>query len=391
MSTILELREKRNKIWNTAKEFLDHKRGADGLVPPEAAAEYDKMEADMVSLGKEIERLERQQAFDLEMAKPTTSPITNTPTKAEKPKTGRSSDEYRADFRNILRGKPMIHNVMQEGVDADGGYLVPTEFENQIVAGLEEANVVRSIAKVITTSAERKIPLAATHSVAQWTLENGAYAESNPTFGQITVDAYKLTDLVKVSTELLQDSMFDLESYIAAEFARAFGVAEEQAFCVGTGTGQPTGIFTANGGHVGVTAGTAITVDNLIDLIYSLKAPYRRNAKFLMKDSTISALRKLKDSNGAYLWQPSVQAGQPDRLLGYPIYTSPYVPDVATSAYPIAFGDFSNYWICDRLGRTVQRLNELYSTNGQVGFICTQRVDGKVVLAEGIQLLQMGV
>ena len=391
MSTILELREKRNKIWNTAKEFLDHKRGADGLVPPEAAAEYDKMEADMVSLGKEIERLERQQAFDLEMAKPTTSPITNAPTKAEKTKTGRSSDEYRADFRNILRGKPMIHNVMQEGVDADGGYLVPTEFENQIVAGLEEANVVRSIAKVITTSAERKIPLAATHSVAQWTLENGAYAESNPTFGQITVDAYKLTDLVKVSTELLQDSMFDLESYIATEFARAFGVAEEQAFCVGTGTGQPTGIFTANGGHVGVTAGTAITVDNLIDLIYSLKAPYRRNAKFLMKDSTISALRKLKDSNGAYLWQPSVQAGQPDRLLGYPIYTSPYVPDVATSAYPIAFGDFSNYWICDRLGRTVQRLNELYSTNGQVGFICTQRVDGKVVLAEGIQLLQMGV
>lgn len=391
MSTILELREKRNKIWNTAKEFLDHKRGADGLVPPEAAAEYDKMEADMVSLGKEIERLERQQAFDLEMAKPTTSPITNAPTKAEKPKTGRSSDEYRADFRNILRGKPMIHNVMQEGVDADGGYLVPEEFENQIVAGLEEANVVRSIAKVITTSAERKIPLAATHSVAQWTLENGAYTESNPTFGQITVDAYKLTDLVKVSTELLQDSMFDLESYIATEFARAFGVAEEQAFCVGTGTGQPTGIFTANGGHVGVTAGTAITVDNLIDLIYSLKAPYRRNAKFLMKDSTISALRKLKDSNGAYLWQPSVQAGQPDRLLGYPIYTSPYVPDVATSAYPIAFGDFSNYWICDRLGRTVQRLNELYSTNGQVGFICTQRVDGKVVLAEGIQLLQMGV
>jgi len=208
-------------------------------IPPEAAAEYDKMEADMVSLGKEIERLERQQAFDLEMAKPTTSPITNAPTKAEKPKTGRASDEYRADFRNILRGKPMIHNVMQEGVDADGGYLVPEEFERQIITGLEEANVVRSIAKVITTSAERKIPLAATHSVAQWTLENGAYTESNPTFGQITVDAYKLTDLVKVSTELLQDSMFDLESYIAAEFARAFGVAEEQAFCVGTGTGQP--------------------------------------------------------------------------------------------------------------------------------------------------------
>ena len=390
MSTILELREKRNKIWNTAKAFLDSKRGADGLVPPESAAEYDRMETEMVSLGKEIERLERQQAFDLEMGKATSAPITGKPIQPDQPKTGRASDEYRADFHNVLRGKPPIHNVMKEGTDADGGYLVPTEFESQIVAGLEESNVVRSIAKVITTSAERKIPLAATHSVAQWTLENGAYTESNPTFGQITVDAYKLTDLVKVSTELLQDAMFDLETYIAGEFARAFGIAEEQAFCVGNGTGQPTGIFTASGGHVGVTAGASVTVDNLIDLTYALTAPYRRNAKFLMKDGTISALRKLKDANGAYLWQPSVQAGQPDRLLGYPIYTSPYVPDVAASALPIAFGDFSNYWICDRLGRTVQRLNELYSTNGQVGFICTQRVDGKVILAEGIQLLRMG-
>ena len=173
---------------------------------------------------------------------------------------------------------------------------------------------------------------------------------------------------------------------------RAFAAKEEQAFCVGTGTGQPTGIFTANGGHVGVTAGsaTAITVDNLIDLIYSLKSPYRRNAAFLMQDVTISALRKLKDGNGVYVWQPSVQAGLPDRLLGYPIYTSPYVPAATAASLPIAFGDFSNYWIADRMGRTVQRLNELYAGNGQVGFIATERVDGKVILSEGIQLLKMG-
>lgn len=393
MSTILELREKRNRIWNTAKEFLDSKRGADGLVPAEAAAEYDKMETDMVSLGKEIERLERQQAFDLELGKPTSNPITNAPAKPAEAKTGRASDEYKADFARALRGKPLLHNVMSEGADADGGYLVPTEFENQIVSGLQEANIIRSIAKTISTGAERKIPIAATHSTAQWTPENGAYTESNPTFAQKTVDAYKLTDLVKVSIELLQDSFFNLESYIAGEFSRAFGVAEEEAFCVGAGTGQPTGIFNAaNGGQVGVTAGspTAITVDNIIDLIYALKSPYRRNAVFLMRDVTVSALRKLKDSNGAYLWQPSVQAGQPDRLLGYPIYTSPYAPAVAAATLPIAFGDFSNYWIADRMGRTVQRLNELYAGNGQVGFIATERVDGKVILAEGIQLLKMG-
>jgi HK97 family phage major capsid protein len=391
MSKILELREKRNKIWNTAKEFLDQKRGADGLVPAEAAAEYDKMETDMVALGKEIERLERQQAFDLEMAQPTTKPITNAPTKPSEVKTGRASDEYKSDFGNILRGKQPVNNVLSTSPDVDGGYLVPVEFERQIVDGLEEANVVRTLAKTITTSAERKIPVAATHSAAQWTAENAAYTESNPTFAQKTIDAFKLTDLVKVSIELLQDSMFDLESYIAGEFARAFGIAEEEAFCIGNGTGRPTGIFTVSGGEVGVTAGsaTAITVDNLIDLVYALKSPYRRNAAFLMRDITVSALRKLKDNNGAYLWQPSVQAGQPDRLLGYPLYTSPYAPVTAANALPIAFGDFSNYWIADRLGFNLKRLGELFALNDQVGFTATKRVDGKTILKEGIKLLQM--
>ena len=186
-------------------------------------------------------------------------------------------------------------------------------------------------------------------------------------------------------------SLTFLESYIAGEFARAFGIAEEEAFCVGTGTGQPTGIFTANGGTVGVTAAsaTAITADELINLIYSLKSPYRRNAKFLMNDATVSMIRKLKDKNDAYLWQPSLQAGEPDKLLGYDLYTSPYVPVAASGALTVAFGDFKNYWIADRSGRTVQRLNELYSTNGQVGFVATERVDGKVILPEGIQLLKM--
>lgn len=391
MNTILELREKRSKLWNNAKDFLDSKRNSDGLISSEDAAIYDKMEADVVNLGKEIDRLEKQSAIDMELSKAVGSPILEKPL-AKKIITGRASDEYKKDFLNVLRGKPQIYNVMQESIDADGGFLVPEEFENQIVTALEENNVIRSIAKTITTAAERKIPIAATHSVAQWTPENGAYAESNPTFGQKTIDAFKLTDLVKVSTELLQDSMFNLESYISSEFARAFGIAEEQAFCTGTGVGQPTGIFTENGGEVGITLSSAsnITCDNIIELVHSLKSPYRRNAVFLMNDSTVSMLRKLKDTNGAYLWQPSLQAGQPDRLLGYPLYTSPYVPTVKAAAMPIAFGDFSNYWIADRMGRSIQRLNELYAGNGQVGFIATERVDAKVILSEGIKLLQMG-
>lgn len=391
--TITEMRNKRAKLWNTMEGFLDTHRNDMGVLSAEDDAAYSKMESDLDSMTNEIKRMERRDAIEAELNKPVNTPITETPEKAAglTNKTGRASDAYKEDFDRHLRGKALVHNVLSEGTDADGGYLVPEEFEKDIVTALDEENVIRSLAKVITTQHERKIPVATGHSTAQWTAENAAYTESNPTFGQKQIDAFKLTDLCRVSVELLQDSAFDIEDYLMKEFARAFGIAEEEAFCVGTGTNQPTGIFTANGGTVGVTAAAnnAITADELISLVYALKSPYRRNAKFLMNDATISAIRKLKDQNGAYLWQPSAQAGQPDRLLGYEIFTSPYVPTMAAGALTVAFGDFKNYWIGDRAGRTVQRLNELYATNGQIGYVATERVDGKVILPEGIQLLKM--
>ena len=390
--TIKDMIEKRAKVWETAKNFVDTHENENGVLSAEDNATYSRMEQEIEDLTAAIDRQQRAETREAEFNKPVNMPLTGRPARQEvEEKTGRASNAYKEDFGAHLRGKRLVHNVLSEGVQADGGYLVPEEFERQIVMGLDEANVVRGLAKVITTSAERKIPVAATHSEAKWTAENGAYTESDPSFDQKTIDAFKLTDLVKVSIELLQDSMFDLESYIANEFARAFGIAEEEAFCVGTGTGQPTGIFTANGGQVGVTAAssTAVTADELISLVYALKSPYRRNAKFLANDATISAIRKLKDGNGVYLWQPSLQAGEPDKLLGYDLYTSPYVPQMEAGAFSVAFGDFKNYWIADRSGRTVQRLNELYSTNGQVGFVATERVDGKVILPEGIKLLKM--
>ena len=392
--TITEMRTKRAKLWNTMEGFLDTHRNDMGVLSAEDDATYSKMEHDLDSLTNEIKRMERRDAIEAELNKPVNQPITEAPERAAsmKPdKVGRASDAYQEDFDRHLRGKVLVHNVLSEGVDADGGYLVPEDFERNIVMALEEENVIRSLAKVITTQHERKIPVATGHSTAQWTAENAAYTENNPTFGQKQIDAFKLTDLCCVSVELLQDSAFDIEDYLMKEFARAFGIAEEEAFCVGTGTNQPTGIFTANGGTVGVTAAAnnAITADELISLVYALKSPYRRNAKFLMNDATISAIRKLKDLNGAYLWQPSLQARQPDRLLGCDLYTSPYVPTMAAGALTVAFGDFKNYWIGDRAGRTVQRLNELYATNGQIGYVATERVDGKVILSEGIQLLKM--
>ena len=386
--TINEMIQKRAKVWETAKNFVDTHENENGVLSAEDNETYGRMEKEIEDLTNAIDRQQRAEAREADLNRPMNAPITARPVKQEEDKPGRASNAYKEDFGAHLRGKTPLHNVLSEGVQADGGYLVPTEFERQIVTGLDEANVVRSLAKVITTSAERKIPVAATHSTAAWTAENGAYTPSDPSFDQKTIDAFKLTDLVKVSIELLQDSMFDLEGYIAAEFARAFGAAEEEAFCVGTGVGQPTGIFTAQGGEVGVPDAT-LSADDIISLVYALKRPYRRNAKFLMNEKTVSQIRKYKDGNGAYLWQPALQAGEPDKVLGFELYTSPYVPEATSGAYAVAFGDFKNYWIADRSGRTVQRLNELYSTNGQVGFVATERVDGKVILPEGIQLLKM--
>ena len=196
--------------------------------------------------------------------------------------------------------------------------------------------------------------------------------------------------MINVSEELLNDSVFDLESYIAREFARRIGTKEEEAFFTGDGTGKPLGILAASGGaETGVTAAsaTAVTADELMDLFYSLKSPYRKNAVWILNDSTIKAIRKLKDNNGQYLWQPSLVAGTPDTILGRPVKTSAYMPAIAAGAKTIAFGDFSYYWIADRQGRSFKRLNELYAANGQVGFLGAQRVDGKMILPEAVKVL----
>ena len=159
----------------------------------------------------------------------------------------------------------------------------------------------------------------------------------------------------------------------------------------GDGAGKPVGIFNATGGgEVGVTTTTAnITFDDVMDLFYSLKAPYRKKAKWILNDSTVKALRKLKDANGNYIWQPSVSVGVSDMILNRPYYTSTFAPEVAAGATPLAFGDFSYYWIADREGRSFKRLNELYATTGQVGFLASQRVDGKLILPEAVKLLSM--
>ena len=399
MSQILDLREKRAKAWDAAKQFLDAKRGADGMLSEEDTAAYDRMEQDVMNLGKEIERLERQAAIDAELSKATSTPLTGKPGakmgKDDNEKTGRASDEYRGSFWNAMRVKapmPSVLNALQEGTDSEGGYLVPDEFERTLVEALEEENVFRTLAHVIkTSSGDRKIPVVASKGTASWVDEEGAYQESDDEFSQVSIGAYKLGTMIKVSEELLADSVFDLEAYISKEFARRIGAREEESFFTGDGSGKPLGILATTGGaEVGVTAAsaTAITADEVIDLFYSLKTPYRKNAVWVLNDATVKQIRKLKDSTGQYLWQPSLVAGTPDTILGRPVKTSAFMPVAAAGAKTIAFGDFKYYWIADRQGRTFKKLSELYAANGQIGFLGTQRVDGKLILPEAIKVLQ---
>lgn len=396
--TISELRDKRANLWKSMTAFLDTRTGSDGVLSAEDDASYAKMEKDFDALTNEIKRMERKEALEAEMNKPVGTPITEKPMKTsdDEEKTGRASKVYNKSFWNAMRQKnirPEIANALQEGTDSEGGYLVPDEFEHTLIEALESENIFRTLAHVIqTASGDRKIPVVASKGTASWVDEEGAITESDDAFNQVSIGAYKLGTLIKVSNELLNDSVFNLEQYISKEFARRIGNKEEDAFFNGDGSGKPVGIFHSTGGaQVGVTTAStsAITADEVIDLFYSLGAPYRKNAVWVVNDATVKAIRKLKDGNGNYLWQPALTSGTPDTLLGRPVKTSAYVPTIASGAKVIAFGDFGYYWIADRQGRVFKKLSELYAATDQTGFVATQRVDGKLILPEAIKVLQM--
>ena len=281
-----------------------------------------------------------------------------------------------------------VSNVLQEGIDEAGGYLVPDEYDRRLIDVLDEENVLRGLATTIRTSGERKINIAATKPAALWVEEGGALTFGDATFDQKLLDAHKLHVAIKITEELLADNAFQLEDYIIAQFGKAIANAEEDAFLNGDGDGKPTGLFAD--AQVGVTIDTVeIEADDVIDLIYKLKRPYRKKASFITNDSTLAVLRKLKDENGNYLWQPSLQNGEPDRILGYAIRTSQFAPKLAAGKAALAFGDFSYYNIGDRGQRTLQVLKELFAGNGMVGYVMKERVDGLLVLPEAVQVLKV--
>ena len=305
--TIKELRELRAKAWDDAREFLDSKRNDSGLLSEEDSKTYDAMEQQIVAYGKEIDRLERQEKIAREMNAATTKPLVSAPGAhtEQTEKTGTASDSYSKAFWNSIRNRNWIdvRNDLQIGTDSEGGYLCPDEFEKKLIESLEEEDIFRPLAtKIQTSSGDRKIPVITQKGEAVWMEEEEAYTLSDDAFGQIALSAYKVGTAIKISEELLNDSVFDLPSYIAKEFARRIGTKEEEAFLIGDGKGKPTGVFAAAGGaeNGATSAGAAITFDDMMELFYSLKSPYRKKAVWLLNEQTLKALRKIKFSECFY-------------------------------------------------------------------------------------------
>lgn len=384
MTNLQNLIEKRAKAWEGAKAFVESKKDKDGLLKEEDVQTYNEMEAKIAQFSSEIERVSRMEQMEKELSKPMNTPLTGKPMaeKMQSEKEQKNAMHKDAMLKALRSNFRQVDNVLQEKVDADGGYLVPEEYDNRLIQSLEGENIMRQLGHTLTTSGDHKINIAATTPAAAWIDEGGQLTFGESTFKQALLDAHKLHVAIKVTEELLYDSAFNLENYILEQFGKALANAEEDAFLNGDGTGKPTGVFHQTNGGTYLTEVATLKADDIINLIHALKRPYRKGAVFILNDKTIAAIRKLKDNNGAYMWQPSYQVGEPDRLLGYPVYTSQFAPE-----NKIAFGDFSYYNIGDRGTRSFKQLTELFAGNGMIGFVAKERVDGKLILKEAVQIL----
>jgi HK97 family phage major capsid protein len=386
ITKIEELRVKRAELYAGMGEVLE-RAGDDGSLSAEDAKEFDAREADFDNVTGQIARLEKYDGFKptLEQRKVAESDSRKVEDNEERKAEDNSieSREYAEAFESYLRGDLNVEQraAMQVGTASEGGYTVAEEWWRQLVESEREFGVMLQLGTTVRTgdSGQLHIPTVATAGTAALTAEEAAFTESEDTFGEIVLDSYKIGTLVKISDELLNDSIFDLSGFIARRAGQAIGIKANNYFVVGNGTGQPNGITVASGLGKTAAGAAAITADELIDLYHSLLSPYRSRASWLVKDSTAAAIRKLKSNDTQYIWQPGLVAGQPDILLGRPVYTDPDMPAMTTGLKSVIFGDISAYWIREVGTATVKVLNELYAVNGQVGYRVDRRLDGELV------------
>lgn len=309
--------------------------------------------------------------------------------------------DYEVQLRGMLTGAsgaPRAIDVKPKGkVDfrtlskltaPAGGNTIPTTFYDQLIQHMiETSSVLQAGVRVLNTTGGEtiQIPKTTTHSTAGLVAEAAAIGVSDPAFAQASLSAYKYGVMVQVSRELVDDSAVDLMGYLAEETGRALGNAFGAHLVTGTGSSQPRGITLDSTLGVTATGGGSPTGDNLIDLYYSLIAPYRNapSAAWMMKDTSVGALRKVKDTTGQYIWQQGLVAGAPDMILGKPVLTDPFMPAVGVGAKSVLFGDFSRYFVRLAGGIRFERSDEYAFNTDLVTFRALLRGDGALIDTSG--------
>lgn len=353
---------------------------------------YERIEADLTSTEKAIKRELDLQSYEESLRQVTAVPELESPATRVESKQADDAKRYEEAFETLLR-TPMnslnheTRAVLNTGTGSEGGFLAPEVYLTTVINKLLDRNVVRQVANVVRTSATTYIPLGNSRPTFSLIAENGAYGTTDASFAQKVLKAFKIGGILQASDELMRDSFTDIQAYLTNLIVEGVADQEEIYFTTGAGTTEPTGILT--GGELGKTtvAVGAVTLDEVLDLKYSLKAPYRMNANFMMNSSTEKAVRKLKDTQGQYLWQPSLQVGAPNTFDGKPILINEKIPSLGTGNKFMAFGDFKYFMIGDRGGMEIKRLDELYAENGQVGWRVSKSFDSLVTQSEAIKYM----
>ena len=391
---IKELMEKRARAIEAGRAMLDKASAEKRELTAEETPQYEALMKEVDDLQAAIKREERQAALDAEL-----NESANQRERRGQPGNGvdpstpvNDTPEYRTNLLRYMLGGPAQglrqdsreeRAVLGVALSAGAGVLAPSVLERALLDFGKENNVIRQLADVRMSASDVDIPFTIEKPKAYIVGEGENIPLSTAKFDVKKFKAYKAAAIAAITVEALQDIVIDFEAWIRDEFGETFSDLEEDMFINGN-----EGIFdnallnrTNTDGYVIVEG--EIASDDLIDLMYGVESRYRKKGVFLASDELVKAVRKLKDANGQYIWQPSYQAGQPDTLLGKPLYTSPFMPgpstEVGVEKKPVLFGDFSYFRIYDRKGLYIQRLNELYAATGQVGFLAYKRFDGKVI------------
>lgn len=296
--------------------------------------------------------------------------------------------EYEKHFWNAMRGDKYCNDLICDVRNTDTGtFSLPTAANSRYSDALSKESLFRQIGTVIQSYICGSHILAKDcDDMAQWVPENGSISilDGMEDFTVKALNSHKLAAFVKLDSDFVRDASFDIKNYLVERLAKNFGRAEESAFISGDGQQKPTGILSeTDGADVGVTA-SALTYDEVIRLYFSVKSEYRKNAVWLMNDKTALMLRTLKDSAGNYLWRDS-----DDTILGKKVLISEYMPDADPGTKPIAFGDFSYYWIVDKSPISVQIITERFALLEQVGYLAFEFLDGRLIRPEAIKVLQI--